>query len=233
MTIKSVKELAADKVPALPPRKKAVVAAVMSIFKKAGIEVHLDPRVFEGIVNLFLGPHPKEVKQGQTLKGYETVKLAGLLKDQFTFIGATPGSKGFRTYHFSNKGKSPFKLIGWTGDAEVSIGSPRTFWTPNNADLPEVSVLKLRDKIETITGVKLKAVVSSKTGKVTLRGIINGKNGGNRDTVESTFPQLGKVKSIKSKVGLRKAAYIKEAEAMACVYLVGGPATGRYELWVG
>lgn len=131
---------------------------------------------------------------------------------------------------------------------------PKTMWTPKNADLPEFSVLALRKNIEAVTGLKLKPVLSPKTGHLTLKGTIPSKSE-SRDAVELSLRKLGKVKVLKlrktttqyirgmnrrvvikddrgnPKYVDKNVVYVPKAEATASINFVGGQ-DGHYELWI-
>lgn len=206
----------------LPPRKRAVANKLVEILTAAGLEPKFD-HVFEGTVTFEIN------------KGVPFLTIAKLLKPAFTFHGASHGTKGFKGYNFSDNGKSPFVVYGWDGGNEVTIGQEHTRWTPDNADLPEFSVLALRQNLEALTGVKLKPVISKKTGAIMLKGVISAKQG--RKEVIESLKRAGKIKSImvKTRSGARAevpVVYIPKAEAMASVVMVGGPGGGHLELHI-
>ena len=206
----------------LPPRKRAVTEQVSSILAEAG----LDPKfqgIFEGTVTLEIS------------KGMPFLSIAKLLKNQFTFHGANHGTKGFMAYNFSEDGKSPFVVCGWNGGNEVTISQTRTQWTPKNADLPEYSILAIRQNLEAMSGVKLKPVISKRTGALTLRGALGAKQ--TRNEVLESLKRAGKMKSlrVKSRSGAtvdRPVIYIPKAEAIAMVVLRSGGGMGPLELTV-
>jgi hypothetical protein len=206
----------------LPPRKRAVADKLVEVLSAAGLEPKFHS-TFEGTVTFV------------TNKGVSFLAIAKLLKPSFTFHGASHGTKGFMAYNFSDNGKSPFTVYGWDRDNRVTISQTRTRWTPKNADLPEFSVLALRQNLEALSGVKLKPVIAKKSGAIMLKGIMSTKQ--NRDEVLAALKSAGKLKTIRVKARVggmvdRAVLYIPKAEATASVVFVGGPGGGHRELHI-
>lgn len=206
----------------LPPRKRAVADKLVEVLTTAGLGPKFD-HVFEGAVTF-------EINRGISL-----LKIAKLLKPAFTFHGASHGTKGFMAYNFSDNGKSPFTVYGWDGDNKVTIGQSLTRWTSLKADLPEFSILALRQNLEALTGVKLKPVIAKKTGAITLRGVLSAKQ--DRKEIIESLKRAGKVKSIvvKTRIGgraERPVVYIPKAEAVAMIVPVVGTTGMRLELHI-
>lgn len=206
----------------LPPRKRAVADKLVEVLSAAGLEPKFD-HIFEGSVMF------------EVNKNVPFLKIAKLLKPAFTFHGASHGTKGFMAYNFSSNGKSPFVVYGWDGGNEVTIGQSNTRWTPKNADLPEFSVLALRQNLEALSGVKLKPMIAKRGGAIMLKGIMSTKQ--NRDQVLAALKPAGKLKTIRMKARVggmvdRAVLYIPKAEAMASVVFVGGPGGGHRELHI-
>ena len=227
-TVKSTRVTAAESVTSLFPRMKDVTKKVLSLLNVAGIEASFD-HTFESSVYLKLG------------KSIDTIEAAKALKSHFTFHGASHGTKGFKEYHFSDNGRSPFSIASFSGTDKLSIHPPACRFAKRTRDLPEFSVLALRQNLEAITGIKLKPVMGTKrTMGPTLIGKIGA--GQKRDEVLKDLAKkagvlkkdtFSKKNSLGQSVSFDKImVYIPKADAVAWFTMYGSPSSGYYQLTI-